>query len=242
MELHVQDGYSSFDRWKFSWQFRQILKTIHPLLETKLGLEKASHFTWAVTRHYSEEVLPSIPYIGGSKNPFSGYLTLAAAALAIYRTLRKMGCEFETSAEIIYQGMMHVTAKIPRFVMRLFGLWSNSSLRYSHWKRAAEQSKRRRYPFDWVFSYVSGAGESFDYGIDMHECGIQKYLRAEGASELTTYLCAVDYITHAAMGVELRRTKTIDMGCDSCDFRFLRHGQPHPPSWPPHFPEKDCRT
>jgi hypothetical protein len=42
------------------------------------------------------------------------------------------------------------------------------------------------------------------------------------------------------MGIELRRTQTLAFGCEKCDFRFKKKGQPLRPEWPPDFPEKNC--
>jgi len=105
-------------------------------------------------------------------------------------------------------------------------------------REKAALSQERRYPGDWVCTFVEGDG-TFDWGLDFGECGIKKFLEAQDALELGPYMCAVDYITIGAMGVELRRTKTLIHGCDCCDFRFVVDGTP-PPAWPPRFPEKDC--
>jgi hypothetical protein len=42
-------------------------------------------------------------------------------------------------------------------------------------KRAAE-SQERRYAEDYVFAFVDGDGETFDYGVDYIECATCKFL------------------------------------------------------------------
>jgi len=86
---------------------------------------------------------------------------------------------------------------------------------------------------------VDGDGESFDYGLDVTECGALKFLQEQGAEELCAYICDVDYVMFEAMGVELRRTKTLAWGCDRCDFQISMDGVTSA-SWPPEFVEQTC--
>ena len=86
---------------------------------------------------------------------------------------------------------------------------------------------------------VEGDGVAFDFGIDMMECGIVKFFDTQGADELVPYLCDVDYVMFEALGIGLRRTKTLAWGCDRCDFRISRTGQTSA-LWPPRFAERTC--
>ena len=75
----------------------------------------------------------------------------------------------------------------------------------------------------------------------MHECGIIKFLDAQGASELVPYLCSIDYITYHAMGIELQRSETLAVDCARWNFRIIVSGNPVHPLWPPVFPERENR-
>jgi hypothetical protein len=51
----------------------------------------------------------------------------------------------------------------------------------------ARWTQQRRYPGDWMCEVVDGAGQPFDFGMDITECGIVKFLRAlEPANSLHT--------------------------------------------------------
>jgi hypothetical protein len=106
-------------------------------------------------------------------------------------------------------------------------------------KQRAQISQQRRYPGDWVFEVIEGDGQTFDVGMDYTECGIEKFMRRQGAANLTPYLCNLDYVTFGATGLGLVRTKTLGWGCDCCDFRIRRKGAV-PPAWPPRFVERTC--
>jgi hypothetical protein len=130
-------------------------------------------------------------------------------------------------------------ARIPRVARSLMGRYLFTRIRQRKLARAARRSQARRYPGDWVLERIEGDGESFDFGIDMTECGIVKYFDAQGADELVPYLCDLDYVMFESMGIGLRRTKTLAWGCDRCDFRFSKDGKTSAP-WPPRFAERTC--
>jgi len=109
-------------------------------------------------------------------------------------------------------------------------------------KRAEKQAKwtqQRRYADDWFNEIVEGDGRTFGWGIDITECGLVKFLHAQGADELAPYLCDLDYVMAEAAGVGLTRTKTLAWGCDSCDFRWTIPGATIA-TWPPAFVEQRC--
>ena len=89
-------------------------------------------------------------------------------------------------------------------------------------KQWAEGSKNYEHLPGWVFSYVEGDGEEFDYGMDFHQCGVLLYFKSQGAEELAPYICLADWIESKLAGTGLMRTKTLAMGDGVCDFRFKK--------------------
>ena len=233
--------YTAKDQKKLIRQFHQTMQAIRPLLVEKIGQTEAEFFLQDTHKTFIDEIMPEIPYIGGKSNPYTGYLQQTAMALAVYRTVKKRDGTLEDAAELIYKGMLALVGKMFKPFLLLYGWWTNSKYNYARLRNEAKTSQLRRYPQDWVYEFVEGNPSKFDYGIDMHECGILKYLQSQGAAELTPYLCAVDYITMHAMGIELRRTEIVVGGCKRCDFRFNLGGQPVKPGWPPPSLEKPCQ-
>lgn len=225
---------------KLRKQFESTLADIQPILAEKYGHEGAENFRKEALQEFSDHIIPQLPDIGGERNPYDRFLNLTAMALAIYRVVGRRNGTVEEAGEIAYKGTMRLAEKMPKMMRRLYGLWTNSRLTHPKLRKEARTSQKRVYPGDWVYDFVEGDGENFDYGIDMYECGIIKFLKAQNALELTPYLCAVDYITFEAMGIELRRTQTLANGCKKCDFRITLRGEPLKPSWPPVFPERKC--
>ncbi|MCE5209106.1 MAG: L-2-amino-thiazoline-4-carboxylic acid hydrolase [Chloroflexi bacterium] len=233
--------YSSSQKSKMFEQFKTMLKTIRPLLEEKYGVEEKSMFQQHALTDFHDRIVPNIPFIGGRANPYTTYLEQTAMALALYHTVQEWGGGLEQAGELIYKGMLLVASKYPKPLLHIYGMWANSKFQYPRMRREARISQRREYAADWVYDFIEGEGQEFDYGIDMHECGILKFLTDQGAEELLPYLCAVDYITYHAMGIELQRNETLAVGCARCNFRFIVSGNPLNPSWPPVFPERENR-
>lgn len=179
------------------------------------------------------------PRIGRDGSTFAGNLFAAYSALAVHRVMHRHGGTVEDTTELLRSAQR---AELERMspALRAGMVWyAFSGLRRRQRERGARRSQERRYPGDWVLEMVPGDGTSFDFGYDVTECGIVKYLHAHDADELTPWLCDMDYATAEALGYGLERTRTLSWGCDRCDFRFSRHGLTTAP-WPPLFAERGC--
>jgi hypothetical protein len=197
-------------------------------------------FVAAVTRESLaefEKLIPELPYIGGDQNPLTGNLVFSASALAFYRVMKRHGKadkrhpSIEEIGELLYRIMEAWIGRYPRFIRHLMGAYYMSKLSRRLSRRRAPLSQERQYAGDWVFEYVEGDGETFEWGRDYVECGIVKFLHTQGADELTPYLCLTDYALFGALGIELKRTMTLAEGCEKCDFRFKKGKSPN--GWPP---------
>lgn len=220
---------------------RSTMRAFHSLTRhTDLLADRFGAPTAAVMRREMLEeyraLLPDVPDIGGRRNPQSQALVLAPWALALYRVLARHGGSVEDAGEVIHDVMRRRVGRIPRALRHRMG---KRSFRADRAARNARWSQQHRYPDDFRYEVVDGAGQPFDYGVDFTQCAIVRYLHAQGADELTPYLCDLDYVMASAMGVGLVRTKTLAWGCDRCDFRFTVPGRTAAP-WPPRFRERTC--
>lgn len=177
------------------------------------------------TMEWFSALLPQTPYIGGEDNHLTENLSLTVPLLALYQALKAHGKPVEDAARVIYKGTASMYTSFPFNVM----LWVKGSRILSRGaqeklKQRATASQTRRYPGDWVYEYIPGDGKTFIFGVDYTECGILKYLTAQGAAELAPYLCWLDVPMCAAERVGLMRTQTLARGDARCDFRFCRWG------------------
>lgn len=167
-------------------------------------------------------IIPTLPYIGGADNPMTEDIEGAGMALAFYLTMRDRGVPTREVGRLIIAATEGGLSSVPRWLLRLSGARYFTAGHIERARRNAERSQERRYPGDWVTVFVAGDGTAFDYGCDHLECGVQKFLAANGADDLTPYLCSLDFLYSDYLGEGLVRTGTLAEGRDRCDFRFKR--------------------
>jgi hypothetical protein len=181
---------------------------------------------------------PQIPDIGGKENMFTEWLIFGAYYLAVYRVLAAEGHPVEDAGRIIFD-TFQAMADHPKWLLRLVGSLKYGEGYVKRLRKAVERTQRRRFPGDWVASFVGGDGKAFDYGLDITECGICKFYRAQGAEELAPYLCLSDYVVSRAFDRGLVRYRTLAEGDTVCDFRFKKGRgtfvYPLRKGWPPQF-------
>ena len=153
----------------------------------------------ADARQEFESLIPEIPYIGGDGNELTDELIQASMGLALYRAMKKRGKTVEEIGEVLYRTVEAMATSYPKLLTRAIGFYQMSGFGQRPMRRAALESQSRLYPADWVFSFVEGDGEAFDWGIDFTECGIVKFFRAQGAEELAPYMCLADYPVSEAL-------------------------------------------
>lgn len=217
------DGYYVARRTRLLRDFDRAARRVRPLVASRYGATSSKELLTEV-RQELNGLIPAIPYLGG-KQPFTQFVISSAWLLAIYRVLLRREEPMSAIGKLIFDLSDAFLRAYPAYLRRLFGRMAFSSRYLRQLRRRAEGSHRREYPGDYVYNFVEGDGESFDYGVDYLECATLKLLRSQGAGELAKYLCAADILYSDALGWGLRRTMTLAEGKDRCDFRFRRGGK-----------------
>ena len=207
------------------------------VLAARFGPDRAGPLMEKIRKEY-KALTPAVPHIGGEDNIFTEWLTYGVYCVAVYRVLRPLFPSVEGVGRVIYE-TYEAMADHPKWLLRLVGRFRYGKGYVRTLERAALLSQERRYPGDWVCAFVRGDGVGFDYGLDFSECGICKFTHAQGADEVTPYICLADEVVSRAFDRGLVRYRTIAEGGGGCDFRYktgrktfvypLRHG------WPPRF-------
>jgi hypothetical protein len=189
-------------------------------------------------RQANTALAPQMPYIGGGENLFTEWLTFGVYYLAVYQVLKAEGLQIEDVGRVIYDAFQSM-ADYPKWMLSLVSRLKYSEKYVRNLKAAAAITQERRYPGDWVATFIEGDGDEFDYGLDITECGICKFYRAQGAEELTPYMCLSDFVISNSLERGLVRYHTLAEGSDVCDFRFKRgratYVSPLRDGWPPKF-------
>jgi hypothetical protein len=199
---------------------RKVFTAMRPLLAEKFSAPEVNAIDEATFQRF-DTLLPDLPYIGGSGNDLTANLENSAVALAFYQEMKARAVPVEETGRILFQAVTALYTADP--MSKMMGRLANSTLAQDKVKKEAEASQQRIYPQDWVFDFVPGDG-SFDFGIDYTECGICKYFQAQGAPELTPFMCLLDAPISRAMNTGLVRTQTLARGDGRCDFRYKTGG------------------
>ena len=189
-------------------------------------------------KHAYENLYPKIPFIGGQENMFTEWLNYGAYYLAMYQALSARGHKTDDVGTLIFE-TYNVMADYPPWFLGIVGRFKYGKKYEKKLKAAATASQQRKYPQDFVASYIEGDGKNFDYGLDITECGICKLYRTHGAENLARYMCLSDYVISKAFKRGLVRYETIAEGGGKCDFRYKKGREtfvyPLRKGWPPKF-------
>ena len=189
-----------------------------------------------------ENLRPKIRYTGGKENMFTEWLNYGAYYLAVYQVLSARGHDIDDVGTLIFE-TYNVMADYPKWFLSIAGGFKYGKNYEEKLKDAAAASQQRKYPEDFVASFIEGDGKIFDYGLDITECGICKLYSAHGAQRLSRYMCLSDYVISKAFNRGLVRHNTIAEGAEKCDFRYKKGREtfvyPLRQGWPPNFHHDD---
>ncbi len=229
---------SSRQTEKLVGKFDRTLKRSGDVLVDRFGEETAAVMRGEMLDEY-RRLIPEVPYIGGRRNINSEYSGAGAVGVG--------GIPGGGQARWKPRGCRRVASPDGQSGDGADSQGAPSLDRETALRPAAQAEGGEGRPA------VAGPPLSGGLGVRAHrrrrgdlrlrdrltECGIVKYLHAQGADELCPYGCDLDYVMFEAMGIGLRRTKTLAWGCDRCDFRLSKHGVTSAP-WPPEFVERTC--
>lgn len=202
--------------------FEKSLHRAESMLSSWMTQENRSLLFEISSREYVA-IIPHIPFLG-KRNPLEVFFQSTPGYLAVYRGMQKLGYSLEEAGCLVFEMGSQALQAIPAAARRMIGYFWFSSWLKERIKRRATETHLRTYPGNFVLDYVEGDGISFDYGVDYLECASCKYLEAEGAFELTPYICAVDKTASELLGWGLSRANTLAEGAPKCDFRFTKDG------------------
>ncbi len=179
-----------------------------------------------------ERIIHTLPYVGGDKSPFTKMVIQSGETIAFYNACKSAGLEVRKIGELVYRIAESQVDSVPSIKK-----WAARRLLFSprvkdQWREAMDESQKRKYPENWVGSYVAGDNKSFEFGLDFTECAFLKLAGRFGCQEIAPYVCLSDFARMRGIGVGLKRARTLALGHEKCDFRFVRNYET-PCGWPP---------
>jgi hypothetical protein len=192
-------------------------------LNSRYGSPLAHKLITEARQEYAR-IIPDLPDLHGSK-PHAKFITATGWFLAFHRALAQNGRPVREAGEFAYALTAQYIASLPRGAAPLIRWLWFSKLFQELLRFRAKQSQTRRQRGDFVYEYVEGDGQRFDFGVNYVECAIWTFLKSQGAPELAPYMCALDQLYSDAFGWGLVRSTTLAEGGPRCDFRFKCGGE-----------------
>lgn len=187
-------------------------------------------------KHRYEVLIPEIPDIGGGENHLTNSLIGSVECLALYQAMKARGKTTTETGKALYETIVERYGKPIPEIPPSQRLSEEELMRRR--KKRAKRSQRREYELDFVYEFVEGDGDMFDYGYNFTECATQKFYIEQGAEEFLPFYCFLDFPKSRLYGLGLSRTGTLAEGCEVCDFRF-KAGSDCEEKWPPPFVKRD---
>ncbi|MGF7119220.1 L-2-amino-thiazoline-4-carboxylic acid hydrolase [Methanobacterium oryzae] len=201
--------------------FNRVMKKSKNSLFPYFGEEKTENIILESQEEF-EALITILPHIGGKKNYNTDYLIKSAWFLAVFNVLKRHGKSKEEIGEISHLMTEAYLDSYPQFLLRIRGRLEFTWYNKYRLKKQAQKSQKRKYPEDWVFTFVEGNGNDFDFGLDYAECGICKFFQKQKAEEFIPLVCQADFHISKRYGTGLMRTKTIVEGYQYCNSRFKK--------------------
>lgn len=194
--------------------------------ERRYGAEFTNTLVHDARREF-ERLIPEIPHISGLRaRPLNVFLRATAQELAVYRAMKRNGRSASEAWEVCHGA---IVAR-----MEAFPAWKTWLLRKLMFSGLMRHRVRKRAALgepiqlgDFLVRYLTGDGETFDWGVDYVACGNYEFMKQQDAEEFAPYVCMSDIALGEALGWGLTRTQTLADGCDYCDFRFTKGGGSH---------------
>jgi hypothetical protein len=212
-------------------EFEKDVKRWNSFLLRQYG-EIQSYKIILAAREEFRKLIPQIPYIGGDENKYTKNLLDSVRYLALYKAMKGCGFDVGEIGRVIYEGYLKKASEAQPFIPPSEQLTPEQKKDQN--EKAAAMSQKRRYPGDYVFTYIVGNGKKFDYGYDFTECASQKLYHAHDADELLPYYCYLDVVAAEVRGFGFTRTMALPEGDSKCNHRFKTGGKTKA-SWPPPF-------
>ena len=171
-----------------------------------------------------ERMLPGMAYVDAPRKALARDLFGCSVLLALYLALSERGVDVHDFGRQVIEGM---SAGGPAPAVNAPARDTRSPVeRFREFIAAGEASREEAKPGEFVFEAFFGDGEETDWGMTVQSCAICHAFGKHDAMELVPYMCATDDVMSDRQGQGLRRTGTLALGVQSCDFRYKPGGEP----------------
>jgi hypothetical protein len=178
----------------------------------------------AAARSKLEELAGEIPYAGRDRHPLASSIVIPYTFLCVCLILRERGATTEEIGAFVHASYEAPFSRLPQWLLRPVRrpvLW----LTFRRLAAAANASQRHEHAGEFVFS-VPTPPHGGDFAMEVRECAVCRAFAKHGEQSVVPYICATDDLASDAFRLGLRRTGTLALGAERCDFVYEFDGKP----------------
>ena len=217
----VNGEYYISQRTKRLKSFDKIAKRTQKCLMNRYE-EDFSKVIIAETRKKFDQIIPDLPYIGGNKNQFTPVMVINGWIISFFRVMRNHEKTTEEVISVCCEVADDYMNSLPRFFLWLAGKLAFGKLILRRMKKQADQSQKRQYPNDFVYTFVEGDEKTFDWALEFSECAVNKFYEAQGVEALKPYCNFFDVTYSRYMCMGINANMTIGNGCQTCKLQYKK--------------------
>ena len=169
-----------------------------------------------------DRMIPDMAYVDRPDHSLAPAVSGSMPVLALYLALRRHGVDVHDFGNALLTTM----AKNPPLGLEGPADDRPPLERFAGLVACGEASQKDAVPGEHVFEAFLGNRTDFDWGMTVKSCGVCHVFSKYDAMDLVPYMCAADDVLSDRGNLGLRRTGTIAVGADHCDFRYKRGGEP----------------
>ncbi len=167
-----------------------------------------------------DRMLPDLAYQEKPDHPLAAALFTCSVNIALYLAVKSRGVDVHAFGASLLAGLTRAPIPVPEL--------TDDAIRnqIAWFTEAGAASRQEGRSGEDVFEAVLPEAGEFEWGFNITSCSIRHEAAKHDALELVPYLCAVDDVMSDKGNQGLRRTGSIALGAQQCDFRYKRGGEP----------------
>lgn len=173
-----------------------------------------------------EQMIPTMAYVDEPDLPMAGNLFDCNVLLALFLSLRTRGVDAHAMGRAMLAGIANSRPEPPPADPDRPRDTRTPLERFQAFIAAGEASQREGKPGQFVFEAYVGDRKETDWGMNVKSCAICHSFGKHDAMDLVPYMCASDDLMSDRDGAGLRRSGTLALGADRCDFKYKKGGDP----------------
>ncbi len=171
-----------------------------------------------------EDMIPRVPYFGGTINPFNELSIVGAQMVAVHKAMKRNGKSAEETVLIFYDLTEDLFKKMPKPLIWLGQKFVFSGLFIKLLQKVSKRMSEMKDPNSFDFAYYKDDGKENDWHFVAKRCGFVNFFKQEGCEDLVPYCNFVDVIQGKALNMGVHCKACLGAGDATCE-EYMKQGR-----------------